>query len=107
MNHPGYVVLEDGTRRNFVAQSPRMALKAAMDLLDLRSLTRKALRKARAVAIYFWRKACMIFPFRQHRSEDTHADRMTNRERLRVVRKEGMDIGRRRHHVYLKPKFAC
>ncbi len=106
MNQPGYVVLEDGTRREFTARSHKTALKAVMRLLEIRTLTRQALRKVRAVAIYFGRKACQIFPFRQHRSKDFHADHMANRDRLRITRKEGLDIGRRRHYVAWQPAYC-
>lgn len=102
---PGYVLLKDGSTKAFRAKGHKSALKAVMDLLDLRALTRKALKKAHAVAIFFGLKSCQIYPFRQHRMREERAGKMRNRERLEPPHKDGLDIGRRRHYNPLVRNF--
>ncbi|MBI5133873.1 MAG: hypothetical protein HZA81_00585 [Candidatus Taylorbacteria bacterium] len=100
VTYPGYVLLSDGGKLTFKAASHKMAVAAAQKVLNLRTMTMKAFRKAKAIAIYFGIQARQIFPFRQQRSKDAHADRMRNRQRLPVIdHKDGIDVGRRRHYV--------
>ncbi|MEK7607445.1 MAG: hypothetical protein AAB484_00770 [Patescibacteria group bacterium] len=100
-NQPGYVLLQNGTTKEFRASSPKMALKVVMRILNLRSLTGKAMKKAKAVAIFFGRKFRIIFPFRHQRSREEHKARRDEKRNNRptIDRDNHHDIGRRQHDV--------
>jgi hypothetical protein len=96
---PCVIKLNTNDERHFESSSPEDALKTALGMLNIKILTRRALKKARAVAIYFGET--IIFPVPAVRTGKPHKDRYVNRARVRLARSRMHDAGRRRHSYRL------